>query len=445
MHAHIISILGFWLGTSGQSLDCDLGQLDEAALELAAFRLPRDKDVYVELELTGGSTGEKTRLLVSDVSGSWKISADRSGSWRWELVSGDATLSYAPTARRQPLYDGAVHRLGFSLHPERKEARLYFDGSNVAIYSVDGGSVSAKPGLVIGDGLGERGRRLRIDTEPLSGMEIFGPTGETPNVLRVLAWNIWHGGRENGDRLGVQQVIDVIRDSQADIVCMQETYGSGPEIADALGFYFFLRSSNLSIMSRFPIGETIDLYQPFRFGGAEIHAGDLALNVFSLWIHYLPSVREQLEQESCTPDSLIAAEWETRASEMRDILEELRPQLADTDRRTLLVAGDFNSASHLDWTMETAGRPFHRGHVVRWPVSDLCVGAGLIDGFRTVHSNPEMHPGVTWSPRFGYTHRIDYVYHKGPRLIPRLARVIDSHAARFPSDHAAVLVEYEVR
>jgi len=73
------------------------------------------------------------------------------------------------------------------------------------------------------------------------------------SIINVMTFNIWNGGREMGAEIGVKRVIDVIRDSDEDIICMQETYGSGPIIADALGYFFYLRSSNLSIMSRFPI------------------------------------------------------------------------------------------------------------------------------------------------------------------------------------------------
>ena len=37
---------------------------------------------------------------------------------------------------------------------------------------------------------------------------------------------------------------------------MQETYGSGPIIADRLGYYLYLRSSNNSVLSRYPLVET---------------------------------------------------------------------------------------------------------------------------------------------------------------------------------------------
>ena len=60
--------------------------------------------------------------------------------------------------------------------------------------------------------------------------------GGGPGTLDVMTWNIWHGGREDGDDVGPARVAEVIADSGADIVAMQETYGSGERIAEALGF-----------------------------------------------------------------------------------------------------------------------------------------------------------------------------------------------------------------
>src|SRR5690606_18432600 len=56
-----------------------------------------------------------------------------------------------------------------------------------------------------------------------------------PIDLKVMAWNIWHGGREDGKDVGPARVIDVIRNSGADVVAMQETYGSGELIQKELG------------------------------------------------------------------------------------------------------------------------------------------------------------------------------------------------------------------
>ena len=428
-----------------QSVDLDLRNFDAARTRLADYRLPADDDFYLQLTLDGHATGEATKGLISSANKDWLIAADVSGSWRWQAKAGNGHLTYAPTAKRQPLYDERPHSIGFGLSPQRREANLYFDGQHVATYSTNGTSLNFDQGLTLHDDLQGRGRSLRIRLGTSKPTSLVGDSpSTTPRELSVMAWNIWHGGRENGDRLGVEQVIDIIRRSGADIICMQETYGSGPQIADALGYYFLLRSSNLSIMSRYPIIESLDRYRPFNFGGATIQAGKLKLHVYSLWINHLPSLSAALAKPDCDAESLVAGEWKTRAKDMQLILNSVEPALENSDQEPVIIGGDFNSPSHLDWTAETADRDFHRGHVVQWPVSELCSEAGLIDGYRAVYADPKKSPGITWSPRFGETQRIDYVYHRGARLTPFAARVIKSHTSRFPSDHAAVLVQYRV-
>ena len=77
--------------------------------------------------------------------------------------------------------------------------------------------------------------------------------------VNVMAWNIWHGGREDGKEVGPKRVIDVIKKSGADLVAMQETYGSGDLISSGLGFQFQPRGTNVSIHSRYPIIEDISV------------------------------------------------------------------------------------------------------------------------------------------------------------------------------------------
>jgi len=72
----------------------------------------------------------------------------------------------------------------------------------------------------------------------------------------------------------VERTIDVIRESSADIIAMQETNGAGAVIADSLDYFFYLRSSmsaddntNHSIMSRFPITTVDRAFNSFMSGG----------------------------------------------------------------------------------------------------------------------------------------------------------------------------------
>ncbi len=406
--------------------------------------------------------------LASGKNLGWVLATQPNGSWLWNIGNGKNRLDYLPTAQRQPILDDRWHLLSFCNDHDRKETRLFYDGLNVAIYSTGGFDdlQTDQPAVVGGDRLkgntatdvGGRLANARYWNRKLSAAEMFAtyqerypdsrlaPRQESVAELKVLSWNIWHGARHPGTEKGIQQAVDLIRHSGADVITMQETYGSGPTIADRLGYYFYLRSSNISILSRYPIVETHDVYESFRLGGATVRLSPTQqVNVFSLWIHYLPAWRRDTAAEGATPEALIAGEWTTRASEMRDILEKLRPFIEGADDTPLIVGGDFNSPSKLDWTNATAN--WHHGLVVDWPVSKQVLDTGFTDSYRQIHGDPLKHlPHAMWKGDASrLTYRIDYLYGLGKTIAPIESRMMNTHNDTWPSDHPAVLTSFRLK
>jgi endonuclease/exonuclease/phosphatase family metal-dependent hydrolase len=390
--------------------------------------------------------------------GGFAISVLRDGAWTWNAGDGRSRIDHRPEMRDQTIADGHWHEVGFSIDRKRGVARLYHDGRRVALHDLGGvrSLQGETPAVRLGtaDADVEIGA-VRLDPGVLSRERVsrefvdrFGNARRPATLsewdgrpLRILAWNIWHGGRRKGRDEGVRRVVEVIEQCDADIVLMQETYGSGPRISGRLGFDYFLRSSNLSVMSRFPIVDVHRLGQAFRFGGVtiELRPG-VRVQAYSLWISHLPSVQEQLAA-GATAEELAAADDEKRGREMRAILDVLMPHLARTPEMPVIVGGDFNSGSHQDWTAAAADQPNHMGRVVAWPVSLMMHDAGFVDTFRAAHPDPVEHPGLTWSPEFRDSHqdRIDYVYVRGSGWSVEESAVLSEHPRGWPSDHAAVL------
>src|SRR5690606_3774249 len=131
------------------------------------------------------------------------------------------------------------------------------------------------------------------------------PGASMAQQVKVMTFNIWHGGRETGEDVGPQRVVAVIRDSGADIVAMQETYGSGERIARELGYHLYLRSDNLSIMSRYPIVDTLDAYEPFNSGAVTIDVRGQPIVVASNWLNYPFDYWDLLEKGQ----PIDSAEW----------------------------------------------------------------------------------------------------------------------------------------
>ena len=144
-------------------------------------------------------------------------------------------------------------------------------------------------------------------------------------------------------------------------------------------------------MSRYPLGRTVKAFRPFHCGGVELllPGGEQVL-AFSLWIDHRPNIGSREYLRDSTPDQLVAGEGTHRLPQMRGILDDLGGVLARADQVPVVVAGDFNSPSHQDWTEATARLNWDKA--VRWPVSLAVERAGLVDAFREVHPDRQAVP-----------------------------------------------------
>lgn len=419
--------------------------------------------------------GNKKAAALADQG--WQVYTQENGAWALNFSDGKTQFDYKPTAERQRINNGEWHQLLFTLDREKEEVWMYLDGKNVAIYNIAGLKGMNNPfSTVIGGSdekweYGSAGQwnafngyldEVKMWDRAITAKQVaelyrsFKKLNQEQEYadheqLRVLAWNIWHGGHRYGQQVGVQRVIDIIKASNADIVGLIETYGSGEIIADSLGYYFYLISSNLSIMSRFPILETVKAFRPFNFGGAKLDlGGGQELLFLDTWLHYLPNYLKAAKEGKMSAEELVAAEGETRHAEIKQILAEIRPLLKEVGTRPVIMSGDFNSGSHLDWTPAT--KDLHAGHAIEWPVSKAMTQVGFVDSYRELHLNPLLDLGLTWTPRaatssdkYGLRDRIDYIYYMGEQLVPIESKVIDYHPIMFPSDHAGVLTVFKWR
>jgi endonuclease/exonuclease/phosphatase family metal-dependent hydrolase len=271
------------------------------------------------------------------------------------------------------------------------------------------------------------------------------PANATSNSLKVMTWNIWRGGREDGKEIGPARVVDVIRDSGADLVAMQETYGSGEWIAKKLGFHFHPRGTNVSIFSRYPILEDLSVFEEFKCVGALVDVPNVGpVAFYSIWLPYaediwLPEIRGKSD------DAAMIAATQPSADDLQKMLAAIQERLADPKYRdvSLVIAGDFNSMSHLDWNsiaMEQYGR------VIQWPTSRLMTAAQFRDAWRETNPKVNRAADATWSPRYPEQEqeRIDFIYYRSANLRAINSQRIRTHAELFPSDHAAVVATWAV-
>ncbi len=309
-----------------------------------------------------------------------------------------------------------------------------------------------------------------------------------PTRIRVMTFNILQGGGEaanvgfpnaefGGSR--IDEIVAAIKAAEADVVGVQEDCSS-ERLLEALGDGWFRGGS---VYSRFPLGEVKSA--PYLTRAEIVLAANRKLTIVNC--HWFPPAGgygpDVIQAELRKGTGLDAGELAKLAVERcyqpagprgyEATVELLRAPL-ESNRNTILL-GDFNEPSHLDWTERYAtegadrwvanpsGTPLRLA--VPWPGSRRLEELGLQDSYRAVYPDEVAKPGHTWTPAYAdetpgrrpfgeqCLDRIDRIYHFGPGLSPRQAAVVGESEpnaqivspVRWPSDHRAVVVEFEIR
>ena len=278
--------------------------------------------------------------------------------------------------------------------------------------------------------------------------------------FKVMAWNILRSGNQIEN--GVDIVSDIIKEINPDVVLMVETYGSGPYIAKKNGYNFHLvakegtalddKSVNLSIYSKFPFGERIDTEYPFFLGGIEILINNKKVRFFSNWFHYQPWNNKPEEMGKTVEELLEWEKTEHRYNMIQKVLPYFKKYANESDSIPIIVGGDMNSPSHLDWSKKT--KNIHNDLVVPWYSTKVFEDLGFTDSYRHENPNPLKHPGITWDHKErDDSHRIDYIFFKGKKLKSTSSKTymqffneninINDKQFKYPSDHGIVVTNFK--
>lgn len=279
-----------------------------------------------------------------------------------------------------------------------------------------------------------------------SAAEPLGRFSDDASKLRVMQWNILHGGRDDGKEEGPKRVVEVIREAKPDIVSMQETYGSGEFISKELGFRFHPRGTNVSIHSRYPVVEDISVYKEFCCSGALLELpGGKKIAFYAVWLGYSREIWEKGTRDGLDDNQLLAA-CKASETDIAGILDGIKERLKDPKYADVpvMICGDFNSMSHFDY-VPAAKKQY--GTVIRWPTSVAITKAGFADSYRELHPTVDRTKDRTWSPRFPEQQqdRIDYIYYKGRNLKAVSCVTDEKHPVKFPSDHSALVADFQLR
>lgn len=253
-----------------------------------------------------------------------------------------------------------------------------------------------------------------------------------PMELKVLVFNVEYGGGPATD--------EAIRRVTADVVGVLESYDRLPKIAAATGYPYF--NTSLQILSRYPILEPSGGDGQYAFIEVQPGFAVVFCNIHLDYVRYGPDgLRAGLAVED-----VIATENLVRTSAIAGQLHTL-PPLADRGYPVILT-GDFNEPSSLDYTEATADLQRRTRVAIDWPVSEALLAAGFRDSFRDVHPDPVKYPGITFPD---LNDRIDFIYASGPTKTVGSALVgekgdpgVSIGVSPWTSDHRAVVSTFQV-
>jgi len=286
---------------------------------------------------------------------------------------------------------------------------------------------------------------------------------QDPVRLKVLTFNIWYGG----DQVSFAKVIEAIRLADADIVGLQEPDGRTLEIAAAAGYPYV--DTRRHILSRFPLFDsasgvtTSAEAPPYSIAGLDrdaVHAWAMVApgRVVAVANTHLTSdpYGPEMVRDGATLAEVLANETEVRLPEAQALMDGLAPVAASGV--PVVLTGDFNAASHRDWTAAVQAVRPAVAYPVDWPVSKLIEGAGFLDTFRAAHPDPVAVPGLTWTPGRPWpvmpegetADRIDFVWAANAAVVDSVVLgepgnpAVALSVSPYPSDHRGVVTTLEV-
>jgi exonuclease III len=272
---------------------------------------------------------------------------------------------------------------------------------------------------------------------------LFSGKGRAEEIrLSVLQLNIWQEGTMVPG--GYQAIVAEIAAIDPDFVTLSEVRNyKDTRLCDRLlaslaakgKKYYSFFSQGSGLLSRYPISDSSVIFSDngeickliARVHGREVAVYSAHLDYLNYAV-YLPrgydGVTWKKMATSCTNlDTIMASNLASKRDE--GIAAFLKAAEQDIKaNRLVFLGGDFNEASHLDWTAATKNKFDHHGMIVPWTCSVMLRDKGYKDSYRVIYPSPEKNPGFTfpadnkavevkklaWAPDADERERIDFVY-----------------------------------
>ena len=308
------------------------------------------------------------------------------------------------------------------------------------------------------------------------------------NRISVLTFNILQGGHDasnvgfpnsrfNGSRF--DDLANVILETNSDIVGVQEDTNTD-SLLFALGDNWNRCYNIYSKFKLVPLKSHGNLLNSCR---VYLPSGDSLVFVNCHWWPgggYGPEIIKQRILKENIPANLKVFEKEILEATKQiangprgyqATIDLIQPYLNSNEK--VILVGDFNEPSHLDWTERYVSNGKDRWvknptltplrFAIEWHGSKALENIGLSDAYRIVNTDEVTQPGITWTPpyqngtpgRQDYENqilvRIDRIYFNNQGLNCKAASVVTGSKGNgeikldcdWPSDHWAVLAVFE--
>ena len=252
------------------------------------------------------------------------------------------------------------------------------------------------------------------------------------------------------DRTSLNSVSLVIDKTQPDLIGLQESYEIGKQIADRYNYCFYGNDDeSTSILSKYPLEVVNEMYVKIILNENQY------IHFFNIHFPSYPYQPYDIRDIKITTESQAIHQAEQSRGLYVDNLLFYINQI--NDNMPIVVTGDFNEPSHLDWIEGSENaikfQISNQGQfTVDWPASNKMINSNLFDAYRSVYTNPIDYPGYTWTPivNLDEVHdRIDFIYHNNSINVESVFLIgpdsfSDIVMPNYESDHRALLVNFKL-
>jgi len=319
--------------------------------------------------------------------------------------------------------------------------------------------------------------------------------------IRILNLNIWHEGTIVDG--GYNAIVDEVERLTPDFATFSEVRNLDNtdfskrivrSLKDRGLQYYSFKSYDSGLLSKYPIIDSAVVFGDKGEGGT-IHklVADVDGKRFAIYVAHL----DYLNCAYYLPRGYDGNTWKRLRHKVSDIDEIREMGLASqrlnsiklfvTDAQmefekgsNIILGGDFNEPSHLDWIQENKNMYDHNGVVYPWEISILLQNNGFVDSYREKYPSVLDYPGftypsankdvkrkkLTWAPKSDERDRIDFIYYKfndniklkdikivGPKASIRKKREIENTSKDefieplgvWPSDHKGIFAVFEIK